>query len=411
MQYNNLLILNIASIMIGFSFVCFFIATDRINVLVNSDCLTLKRKIGLNFSFMADEKTEDPTPKKLLDAKKKGQIAKSQDLNSALQLLMFAIVATSLGDVVYKKIVFFLKSGMATDFKMSFTQNNVEVFLTDKIYSFIGIIIPVFGVLFIAAIVINLAQTKFNYSFHPLKPDFKKLNPIEGFKKLFSKKVLFGFVKNMSKLALVTYISYSFIKDNIFVIQGIALTSVYNFYTYLSELLRGFVIKFAVILVIIGIIDYVYQIYDFKKSLKMTKQEVKEEYKQIEGDPQIKSKRKQKQRELAMNRMMADVEEATVVVTNPTHLALAIRYDDKVDAAPKLLAKGADNVAAKIRELAKQKDIPIIENKPLARVLFKKVKIGGEIPVEFYGAVAEILAFVYRLEHKKKSFAKSRRRV
>ncbi|GAA0178066.1 hypothetical protein SH2C18_11830 [Clostridium sediminicola] len=411
MQYNDLLILNIVSIIFCLIFLYTFISEDIIDILENNDSLLINRKIGSNILFMADEKTEDPTPKKLLDAKKKGQIAKSQDFNSALQLLMFSIVATSLGDLIYKKIVLFLKLGLSVDFKMSFTGNNVKSFVIDNIVNFIGIIIPVFGVLFISAIVINLAQTKFNYSFHPLKPDFKKLNPIEGFKKLFSKKVLFGFVKNISKLALVTYISYSFIKENIFKIQGIALTSVNNFYTYLSELLRGFVIKFAIILVIVGIADYVYQIYDFKKSLKMTKHEVKEEYKQVEGDPLIKSKRRQKQKQLAMSRMMADVEKSTVVVTNPTHLALAIRYDDKLDSAPKLLAKGADNVAAKIRELAKSKGIPIVENKPLARVLFKKVKIGQEIPVEFYEAVAEILAFVYRLEQKKKSFTKSRRRM
>jgi flagellar biosynthesis protein FlhB len=143
----------------------------------------------------------------------------------------------------------------------------------------------------------------------------------------------------------------------------------------------------------------------------MTKQEIKDEYKQIEGDPLVKSKRRQKQRQLAMGRMMSDVPKASVIITNPTHLALAIRYDDKVDSAPKLLAKGSDNVAAKIRELAKVNDIPIIENKPLARVMYKKVKIGQEIPAEFYGALAEVLAFIYKLEQKKKNFNKSRRRV
>ncbi|SHH99765.1 flagellar biosynthesis protein FlhB [Clostridium grantii] len=368
------------------------------------------RKIS-NLFLVEDEKTEDPTPKKYQDAKKKGQIAKSQDLNSSLQLFIFALVASGLGNSIFKTIANYLRQGLSTNYMMNFTSSSVRSFFTAQILVLIQIIIPVFGVLFISAIVINLAQTRFNYSFHPLKPDFKKLNPIEGFKRLFSKKVFFGLLKNLAKLGLVTYICYNFIKDNIVDIQQISLTSVNNYYTYLSQLLGGFIMKFAIILVMVGIVDYVYQRYDFKKSLKMTKHEVKEEYKQIEGDPLIKSKRKQKQRQLAMNRMMADVEKASVIVTNPTHLALAIRYDESIDDAPKLLAKGADNLAAKIREIAKAKDIPIIENKPLARVIYKRVKIGQEIPAEFYGALAEILAFIYKLEQKKRNFTKSRRRV
>jgi flagellar biosynthetic protein FlhB len=366
---------------------------------------------GSNLFFVEDEKTEDPTPKKYKDARKKGQIAKSQDLNSSLQLLIFAIAATSLGNSIFKSIATYLKEALLTDYTMPFTHTNVRSFFAKQILVLIQILIPIFAVVFISALVINLAQTKFNYSFDPLKPDFKKLNPIEGFKKLFSKKNFFGLLKNLAKLGLVAYISYIFIKDNIIDIQQISLTSVNNYYTYLSQLLQGFILKFAVILVIVGVVDFIYQKYDFKKSLKMTKQEIKDEYKQIEGDPLVKSKRRQKQRQLAMGRMMSDVPKASVIITNPTHLALAIRYDDKVDSAPKLLAKGSDNVAAKIRELAKVNDIPIIENKPLARVMYKKVKIGQEIPVEFYGALAEVLAFIYKLEQKKKNFNKSRRRV
>ncbi len=411
MEYNNLLFLNIISLVIGISFFNIFLSKGRLRIINLQGSAVLERKLGINLVFMADDKTEDPTPKKLEDARKKGQIAKSQDLNSALQLFIFTLVASSLGNNIYNQIYSFLKSGFRVDYNMSFSQNNVNVFLRSNIVSFLKMILPVFGILFLAALVINLSQTKFNYSLHPIKPDFKKLNPIEGFKKIFSKKTLFGLAKNLGKLALITYISYSFIKDNISEIQGIALTSVYNFYTYLSELLGGFISKVATILVIIGIIDFVYQKYDFKKSLKMTKHEVKEEYKEVEGDPIIKSQRKQKQKQLAMNRMMNDVEKSDVVVVNPTHISVAIRYNEEEESAPRILAKGADNIAFKIRTLAKENDIPIVENKPLARILYKKVKVGQEVPVEYYGALAEILAFVYKLEQKKKSFTKSRKRM
>lgn len=411
LEYNNLLFLNIISLVIGISFFNIFLSKGRLRIINLQGSAVLERKLGINLVFMADDKTEDPTPKKLEDARKKGQIAKSQDLNSALQLFIFTLVASSLGNNIYNQIYSFLKSGFRVDYNMSFSQNNVNVFLRSNIVSFLKMILPVFGILFLAALVINLSQTKFNYSLHPIKPDFKKLNPIEGFKKIFSKKTLFGLAKNLGKLALITYISYSFIKDNISEIQGIALTSVYNFYTYLSELLGGFISKVATILVIIGIIDFVYQKYDFKKSLKMTKHEVKEEYKEVEGDPIIKSQRKQKQKQLAMNRMMNDVEKSDVVVVNPTHISVAIRYNEEEESAPRILAKGADNIAFKIRTLAKENDIPIVENKPLARILYKKVKVGQEVPVEYYGALAEILAFVYKLEQKKKSFTKSRKRM
>ncbi|WP_461205726.1 flagellar biosynthesis protein FlhB [Clostridium sp. DL1XJH146] len=411
MGYNDLLFLNIISLIIGILFFNIFLNSIKVESIDFRGNIAVKRKLSINFMFMADDKTEDPTPKKLEDARKKGQIAKSQDLNSALQLFIFTLVASSLGNYIYNGIYSFFKSGFRVDYNMSFSNNNVNVFLKSNILSFISIIFPVFGVLFLAALVINLAQTKFNYSLHPIKPDFKKLNPIEGFKKIFSKKALFGLLKNLAKLALVTYISYSFIKDNIFEIQGIALTSVYNFYTYLGDILGGFISRVATILVIIGIIDFVYQKYDFKKSLKMTKHEVKEEYKEVEGDPIIKSQRKQKQKQLAMNRMMADVEKADAVIVNPTHISVAIRYDEKEESAPRVLAKGADNIALKIRTIAKEKNIPIVENKPLARLLYKKVKVGQQVPVEYYGALAEILAFVYKLEQKKKSFYKSRKRM
>ncbi|MTI65707.1 MAG: flagellar biosynthesis protein FlhB [Firmicutes bacterium] len=366
--------------------------------------LVNKKYFPSNFLLADEEKTEDPTPKKLADAKKKGQVAKSQDLSSVIILIIVIILLTAFGDEIFYSIYDLLKYSLHTNYNMLFTKGNLIDLFSHLFIKYVKITSYMFVVIIIGGVLSNLLQSGFIKATEPLKPDIKKLNPIEGFKKIFSKKALFDFAKTFFKMLTVGFIAYDFIKDNmdkIFSVTHIGLRGVFPFF---KDFVISLMTKLAVILGILAIIDFIYQKYDFKKNLRMTKHEIKEETKQMEGDPQIKSQRKQKQRDMAMNRMISEVPSSDVVITNPTHLAVAIRYDTDKDDAPKVIAKGADFIAKQIREAANESDIPIIENKPLARTLYKQVEIDEEIPMELYQAVAEILALVYEMERKKKYF-------
>ena len=253
----------------------------------------------------------------------------------------------------------------------------------------------------IAGIVASLMQTGFLLTGEPLKPKFSKLNPISGFKNMFSKKSFVDLLKNLAVVTVIGFIGFLYVRDNYDKILQISNTYLPSLGGQVQDLVVGIFFQVSVVLVIIAAADYFVQFKFHQKDLRMTKQEIKEEYKQMEGDPQIKSKIKQKQREMATRRMMASVADATVVITNPTHLSIALKYEEGNNEAPKVVAKGADLVALKIKEVAKENDVPIMENKPLARMIYEQVDIDREVPQEMYQAVAEILAMVYKLKNKK----------
>ena len=252
----------------------------------------------------------------------------------------------------------------------------------------------------IMGIVASLMQSGFIFTGEPLKPDLKKLNPISGFKKIFSMRSVVDLIKNLTIVTLISVIAYKFVKNNYMQIMNYGSLKIEAILAAFGSLVIDIFFKIAIVMLIISIIDFAYQKYKHNKELKMSMQEIKEEYKQQEGDPLIKSKIRQKQREMASGRMMQDVPDATVVITNPTHLAIAIKYEQGEDGAPIVVAIGADNVAIKIKEIASENDIPIIENKPLARLIYKELEVGSEIPADMYQAVAEILALVYKLKKK-----------
>lgn len=354
------------------------------------------------FLFAAEEKTEEATPKKKADARKKGQVPKSTDLNSAIILLLVVILIMVLGGFIFSSIQEFLQYSLGKGLNRTITLGNILGIFIEELSFYLKIAFPIMGAVMLVGVLVNIAQVGFIRTLHPLKPDFKKLNPIEGFKRIFSQKSLFDLGKNFLKLIIVAIIAYLFIRDNLQSVLATAQMSIQGVFPLFKGIVQSLMIRVGIVLFVLAIIDYFYQRYDFKKNLRMTKQEIKDEMKQSEGDPQIKSKMKQKQRQISMNRMMADVSNSTVVVTNPTHLAIAIQYDESSTGAPVILAKGADYVAEKIRKIAREEEIPIIENKPLARSLYKNVEIGEEIPMELYQAVAEILAIVYQMERKSK---------
>lgn len=353
------------------------------------------------------EKTEPATAKKLDDARKEGQVAKSQELNHAFGLVsLFVILKLFISFVgerlmgsfqlIYNKIPDIIdeSAGGMSVFMANVVINNVlgTILLTLAPFLIIGFAIAVFS---------NVIQIKWKVTTKPMMPKFSKLNPISGFKRVFSKDSLFELLKSIIKIVVIIYVAYTSIKDHqndLFLIYDIPLLQV--------VLLVGTIVidtglKIALVYVFVGILDVVYQRHKFKEDMKMTKQEVKDEFKNTEGNPEIKGRQRSKMREASQRRMMQSLPSADVVITNPTHYAVAIKYDSKQNAAPVVVAKGEDYLAQKIKEVARENHVEIVENKPLARMLYANVDVGQEVPPELYQAVAEVLAFVYSLRENR----------
>lgn len=368
-------------------------------------------RMPLNLQWFAKdgeggEKTEQPTAKKLSDARGDGKVAKSRELDNAVGLLLLFILLqvtmSNLGggmlglfDMFYNRIPEFLKENST-----GVTARSVSQMVQRALMEAFDMIWPFFAVGFLAMFVINLLQVKWKITTKPLKPNFSKFNPINGFKRFFSKDSLVELLKSFLKIILIVWVTYSAVVDdsrNLLLLYDMSLMQAVMF---VGSVIINAGMKISVAYFIIGIIDYIYQKWKFKDDLKMTKQEVKDEYKNSEGDPQVKGKQRAKMREASQRRMMQDVPKADVVITNPTHYAVALKYDAEEAQAPVVLAKGTDYLALQIKEKAKEADVEIVENKPLARMLYANVEIGEEIPPELYQTVAEILAAVYRLKNK-----------
>ncbi len=351
--------------------------------------------------FANEEKTEEATPKKKSEARKKGQVARSKDVGLAITMVTCTLVILLLSGMIVGNLkdtmIYFLQSGMLQNVNEMSIKSIVLTVLLKATLCILPVVVPIM----IAGIVASLMQTGFLLTGEPLKPKFSKLNPISGFKNMFSKKSFVDLLKNLAVVTVIGFIGFLYVRDNYDKILQISNTYLPSLGGQVQDLVVGIFFQVSLVLVIIAAADYFVQFKFHQKDLRMTKQEIKEEYKQMEGDPQIKSKIKQKQREMATRRMMASVADATVVITNPTHLSIALKYEEGNNEAPKVVAKGADLVALKIKEVAKENDVPIMENKPLARMMYEQVDIDREIPQEMYQAVAEILAMVYKLKNKK----------
>ncbi len=348
------------------------------------------------------DKTEEPSSKKIKDARKSGNVAKSKEVVTTVTLLGVLMIIYAMSDFIISQlknyIVKFLNVGVTSDFSIA----KVRHLLMMALVGFMKLIIPIGMVIIVFSAIGNLMQSGFMMTGDPLKPKLSKLNPLSGFKNMFSKKALGNLVKSVIIVSVLMQIGYSFMQKNF---MGILKTGdVYL--PYLMEtiitLVKNLIQNILLALLLVSVLDFAYQKYVYKKDLKMTKQEVKEEHKQMEGNPEIKGKIKQKQREMASRRMMEAIPSASVIVTNPTHISIAIKYEKGVDQAPMVVAKGADLVAFKIREVAKKHDIPIIENKPLARLIYKEVEIEQEIPEKMYQEVAEVLVAVYKIKNRYK---------
>lgn len=349
-----------------------------------------------------ENKTEEATSKRLSDSRKKGQVAKGEDLTSAVSFVVFGGLISVLGQFVFKNSLSFMRNSMRMDHNLNLTKSNVGTMLINSIMQFGMLVLPFALIAVTIGIVVNLVQVGFLFTTTPLKPDFKRLNPIEGFKNIVSKKAMFKLVKNLLKLGLVFYMTYKNLSKSLVKIPNAGSIGSEKLFFYMLDMVKSLSMDIAILMLILAIIDYVFQRRSFKKDMRMSKQEIKDEYKEMEGNMQLKQARQQKHRQLVMGQMMSSIPEATVVITNPTHLAIVLRYDTTKDKAPIVTAKGADFIAKKIREVAKENKIPIMENKELARAMYKKVEIGQPVPMELYKAIAEILAVVYQMKEKNK---------
>ena len=355
---------------------------------------------------MGGEKTEPATQKKLEDARKKGQVAKSRELTNGLELLaLFLILKFWVGNMGIQFLELFGNIYSRIPEVTVYRQNTMpereaSVVFAQLLFNVLLIVAPIFLLGYLIAFVTDVAQVKWQPTMKPLKPKFSKLNPISGFKKIFSPNSLMELVKSIAQIGLILYICYTYLKDKWVILFNLYDLSLMDALGIAAQTVTDLGIRISVLYMSIALADFIYQRVKFKNDMKMTKQEVKEEFKQQEGDPQIKGKIRQKMREASMRRMMQDLPQADVVITNPTHYAVAIKYDPEVADAPLVIAKGEAHLAARIKEVAKENGIEIVENKPLARMLYANVEVGQAVPPELYQAVAEVLAFVYHLQGK-----------
>ncbi|MBP3728418.1 MAG: flagellar biosynthesis protein FlhB [Pseudobutyrivibrio sp.] len=361
--------------------------------------------IPYNLQFFAPdgeggEKTEEPTSKKLSDARKEGKVAKSKEIVNGVSLLGFFLALRIFFGFAGVRIsdIFRWIYTLMPDIENMKDGLTIQVFmgiLRPLLAKTLIILMPFLLIGFATDFVTNLVQVGWKPTLKPLEPKLSKFNPISGFKRIFSKQSLVNLIFAIAKIGLVCFIAYTSIKDQaktLFSLYDIALNAALSL---IFEIIVDTGIKISVVYIFLGLADYAYQRWKFKDDMKMTKQEVKDEYKNTEGDPQIKGKQRQRMMESSQRRMMKNVPQADVVITNPTHIAVAILYDNTKDEAPRVVAKGEDYLAKKIKDLAKESDVPIVENKPLARALYATVDIDETIPPELYQAVAEILAVVY----------------
>jgi len=350
---------------------------------------------------MADdaEKTEEPSAKKLEDAKKEGNVPRSQDTSAFITLIVAVVVVYATTAFLTERIEHLYRYYSAMIGTEITPRTAYEIGLT-TMKELILMVIPIAAVVALAGIIASVAQFGFVFTTKPLTPDLKKIDPIKGLGKLFSMKKLIEGVKITAKVAIIFAFAFYFLIQDIYELPTVINSSLEQQIGWLVEKIILLVAIMLMILFVLAMIDLLIVRMQYFKDLRMSKQEVKDEYKQMEGDPQVKARIKKIQMEMAQKRMMAEIPTADVIITNPTHYAVALRYNREKEQAPRLIAKGIDNMALKIKEIGRENGVQIVENPPLARELYAKCDIDEMIPENFYQAVAEVLAFVYKAKNQ-----------
>ncbi len=356
--------------------------------------------LPVDLQLFGGEKTEQATSKKRRDARQKGQVVQSKDFGGAVSLM-----AVFFGIDVFKAPIIERIFGFVGVIMNAMEQPD-EIAETSRMlkvmgYTFETILLtslPLMLVALVAGVTMAYLQVGVLFTLKPIQPKLDKINPINGFKRLFSIRSLVELVKSVLKATLLLYITGSYIvarQNELLMVFNLSITQIVGL---MWDIVFNLMLRAVLVLLLLAVLDYAYKRWQNEKDMMMSKQEIKDEYKMTEGDPQLKGKIKQKQREISMGRMMQEVPQADVIITNPTHYAVAVKYDpDKAD-APKVVAKGKNLIAKNIKKIAEENDVPIVENKPLARALYAEVELGEFIPADLYHAVAEVLAYVYKLK-------------
>ena len=347
-----------------------------------------------------DQKTEEPTSKRVTDTEKKGNFAHSKEINSSFILLAALLGFMILGEQSTRNVMGSWTDMFAESWTLQLTPEELYKITANAMHAFVRIVGPFLIIIMLAGVVSNLLQIGgLRFSSHPLVPKFNKLNPLSGFGRIFSKNSLMELFKSLFKVGIISVISYYVIKSHwkeIPPLMGLGVGQVLSFMGFVA---LEIIFNVLLVMIFLSLLDFTFQKFTYLENLRMTKQEVKEERKESDGNPQVKQRIRTVQMQMARKRMMAAVPEADVIVTNPTHISIAIKYDTENFAAPLVVAKGVGPIAMRIREIAKENGIPLVEDKPLARTLNKTVEVGQMIPASLYKAVAEILAYVYKLKH------------
>lgn len=352
------------------------------------------------------EKTEPATAKKLNDIRKEGQVAKSKEIITAISLMaLFIILKVYVGGIGTKlvngfKTIYGMMQKVVFDSAQGITVRMAGSIVREAFTLILGTVIPVLIVAVIISVLGNMLQQKWMVTAKPLAPKASKINPMNGFKRMFSVRQLFELLKSIAMISIIGIMVYNSVRKNMNIILTFYDVTLYTALSTVGNIIINLGIQISAVFLVIGFIDLIYQRHKFKTDNMMTKQEIKDEFKNTEGDPQVKGQIRRRMQEISRRRMMQQLPEADVVITNPTHFAVALKYEPDSGKAPVVIAKGADYLAFQIRDKAKEYNISIVENKPLARIIYHNVDIGMEIPPELYYAVAEILASVLRVNNR-----------
>jgi flagellar biosynthetic protein FlhB len=351
------------------------------------------------------EKTEEPSQHRIEEFRKKGDVASSRELSSVL-VLSACMLALSLSLVyIYEELTKYMEWLYTLDIAQAYSQKSLNTITTRTFVVALKCAAPVTMTALCVGILAQVAQIGILYSPEVLELNLDRINPLNGVKRLFSMNSLFESVKGVFKFAVILSVVYMYLKDDIASYNGFMHLEMFQSFIYAKTLLLKLSFAILMALGVVAILDFGYQKWSYQKKLRQTKQELKQESKEQDGNPEIKQRIRQIQREMSRKRMIKDVKTADVIITNPTHISIVLKYDQEKMVSPTIIGKGQDHMALKIREIAKEYDIPIVENVALARTLYKTVKVGAPVPRNLYKAVAEVLAFVYKLKRKKKALA------
>lgn len=351
----------------------------------------------------AQEKTESATPKRLEEARRKGQIPRSRDLSAAAVTMSAAAALYMMGDQIAGKMSVFMQRSLTLSREQALDSSQLIPMLTSAAIDGLKMCAPVLGIICLAAVLAPLALGGWSFSTEAMMPQFNRLNPLAGVKRMFSMRAVMELVKALAKFGIVGLVAVIVLWNDAGALLNLAQEPLDQAIAHTITLSGKALIAITAGLLIIAGIDVPYQLWSHAKQLKMSRQEIREEHKESEGSPEVKGRIRQLQQQMARQRMMQDVPKADVIVTNPTHFAVALRYDEKRMGAPIVVAKGVDLVAARIREIATENNVPIFEAPPLARVLYRNVDIGAEIPSTVYQAVAQVLTYVFQLRVARRS--------